>query len=307
MPPIDSRPSAPTPPTVHHRFETLAEALAVAILTAGADGSVEYANPAARELFWRTEEDLLGAGWLASAHPEDRDRLAASAHAVSTSGNADRTDFRIDVAGYTRWVRARFNPLPSDEGEDHGWVAIIDDVTADRATSDELERRAAEDPLTGLANRGLLHDRLDMAVARSRRSTGPLAVFFLDLDRFKPVNDRLGHQAGDQVLRVIGGRIRHATRADDTAARIGGDEFVVVAEGLSRDMAEVVARRLADAIGAPISVADEEVSLGVSIGVMWAFPPLLSSKVLIDRADQAMYQAKRTGQLVAFAGSSSAG
>ena len=302
VPPMTRNPAPPSAtPVVQHRFETLAEALAVAILAADPDGSVVYVNPAARELFWQDDEELVGDGWLACIDPDERDQTSAIASEVTRSGNADRTDFQIDVGGFPRWVRARFNPLPAAPGAAHGWVAIFDDVTADRATSAELERRAAHDELTELPNRALLHDRLDHAIARCRRSGTNLSVFFLDLDRFKPVNDRLGHQAGDEVLQEVAARIRRATRSDDTAARLGGDEFVVVAEGLDVGITQMVAERLAAAIREPIEVAGESVTLTVSIGIAWMNRPTTTATAMVDLADQAMYRAKRSDRAIAFA------
>jgi diguanylate cyclase (GGDEF)-like protein/PAS domain S-box-containing protein len=296
------RSGAPAPtPVAHHRFETLAEALSVAILTANAKGDVDYVNPAARELFWRSDHELLGQGWLVGIADDEREAVRQCAEEVVRTGNGRRADFRLDVAGFTRWVRARFNALPEEEGTNFGWVAIFDDVTADRANSDELARRAAHDPLTGLPNRTLLDDRLSQALARSRRDGTTISVFFLDLDRFKPVNDRLGHQAGDVVLRELGRRIRHTTRADDTAARIGGDEFVIVAEGISQRVTRSVARRLAHCLDAPIQVADTQVQLTMSIGVVWTLAHNHTAASLLHEADLAMYEAKRRGDSVAFA------
>jgi diguanylate cyclase (GGDEF)-like protein/PAS domain S-box-containing protein len=299
----DTPPQGSSTP-LQHRFDTLAKALVVAILNADADGLVTYVNPAARELFWRAEDQLMGEGWLGCVHIDDRADVAATAMAVCKTGNADRADFRIDVAGYTRWVRARFNPLPDDpdaEASGHGWVAIFDDVTVDRATSDELARQAAHDPLTGLPNRTLLRDRLEQAIARCRRAEVPLAVFFLDLDKFKPVNDQLGHKAGDDVLREVGHRIRVTMRTEDTAARLGGDEFVVVTEGTDREITEEVAARLADAIEQPMEIEGESLSMAASIGIVWTPVPWVGGSVLLDLADQAMYQAKRAAKPYAFA------
>jgi len=291
--------STPRTSAVEHRFQTLADALAVGILTADVDGAVVYVNPAGRELLWRSAEDILGAGWLTTVHPDDRDAVASTVASVLDSGTPDRADFRIDVAGYTRWVRARFNPIDAAAGG--GWVGIFDDVTADRATSEELLRRAAHDPLTGLPNRTLLQDRLDQAIARSRRAQTPLAVFFLDLNAFKPVNDRLGHKAGDAVLREVGDRIRSTMRTEDTAARLGGDEFVVVTERTERDVAEQVAQRLEEVIARPFEVAGEVVRMRTSIGVAWTPTPRVGAAALVDLADQAMYRAKRAGETIAFA------
>lgn len=285
--------------TGNQRFASLAEALTSGILTAGDDGEVDYANPAARELFWRTDADLLGRGWLDCVNPEERAEVEACVEKVRAEGNAALEEFRLDVLGHTRWVRARFNSIDGQGGR--GWVAVFDDITTDRATSDDLARRATHDALTGLPNRTLLHDRLGRAIARSRRHAGPLAVLFLDLDRFKPVNDRLGHRAGDQALREIGRRLRTTIRAEDTAARLGGDEFVVIAEGVTREAAGKVAGRLADAIAAPMSIEGEQVVLTASIGVMWCSHTDLEPLALIDLSDRAMYHAKRTASAVAFA------
>lgn len=286
---------------VAHRFETLAEALAVALLTADADAHVDYVNPAARELFWRSDEELKAEGWLRGIHSDERQRVSNASLEVCRSGNAARADFRIDVAGYTRWVRARFNALPLGRDGRCGWVAMFEDVTAERATSDELARRAAHDQLTGLPNRTLLHDRLDHAIARAQRTDAPITVIFMDLDGFKEVNDRLGHHVGDEVLREVARRLLHAIRSEDTAARLGGDEFVVVAEGIDREVASAVAERLARTVDGAISAGGEEIHLAMSIGVAWDYPPGRSASAMVADADRAMYEAKRTGVGVAFA------
>ena len=283
------------------RFVRLAEVMTAGILTADVDGLVTYANPTARELFWRADDQLRGHGWLDTVRPTDRPEVRAAAERVRDGGTTELVDFRVVVSGLERWLRARFNAVNAGPGRPAGWVAVCDDITTDRAAAVELAHQATHDPLTELPNRVLLEDRLGQAVARSRRHANPLAVLFLDLDRFKAVNDRYGHLAGDDVLREVGRRIRRVVRSDDTAARLGGDEFVVVAEGLDRDAARMVADRVMGAIGAPLRLEADDLELRASIGVAWTGRAELGPDALLEAADRAMYDAKRTALGIAFA------
>lgn len=297
----DATPTAVQP----DRFELLAEVMTAGIITADVDGQVTYANPAARELFWRVDDDLLGHGWLSAVCADDRPDARSASERVRDRGTTEIIEFRVVVVGIERWLRARFNAVHSGAGRPAGWVAVVEDITTDRDTTEELSRQASHDPLTGLPNRLLLEDRLSQALARCRRHLTSITVFFLDLDRFKAVNDLHGHQVGDQVLQEIGRRIRRVVRAEDTAARLGGDEFVVVAEGLTTDAATRVAGRITEAVGAPVSIdttaGAESLSLRISIGVAWAERLEMAPAALLDAADKAMYEAKRTEIGLAFA------
>ena len=162
-----------------------------------------------------------------------------------------------------------------------------------------LSRLALHDPLTGLPNRTLLEDRLAMAVAGQRRSGSVLAVLFCDLDKFKLINDTVGHEAGDAVLVVIAERLRRAVRATDTVSRLGGDEFVVLCPDLKGEdeLIEVV-ERLLTLISEPMEVAGHQVvvscSVGVSVVRSGAAPTSLAD--LVREADAAMYRAKANGR-----------
>lgn len=159
----------------------------------------------------------------------------------------------------------------------------------------ERERyRAEHDPLTGLANRLLFTDRLTMSLRRATRSQLLVGVVYADLNGFKPVNDTLGHAAGDEVLRVIARRLKEQTRASDTVARLGGDEFAMIVEQLhSRAELEKIVQNLKSAIGSPISLRDRSVSVGVSFGCS-VFPQDGSdAAALLHVADAAMYAVKR--------------
>ena len=163
-------------------------------------------------------------------------------------------------------------------------------------SDEELRHRALHDSLTGLPNRILLMDRLSLAVERSRRERTIVAVLFLDIDGFKAVNDRLGHRAGDQVLRAVADAVRDQLRATDTLARLGGDEFVVVADGLTDpDWAERLAHRMRGAFDAPLALGGTRERISVSVGTAMASAGDVSAAELLHRADAAMYRAKRSG------------
>ena len=274
------------------QFELLADVVASGILTADEDGFVLFANPAARELFWRSEQDLLADGWLEAVHPADRVAVQAAADRAHRRGTNEVIDFRIPVSGLERWLRGRFSAIPGLGDASSGWVAMFEDTTVDRAGVIELAHQATHDSLTGLANRGLLEDRMANALARAKRNGDPLAVFFCDLDRFKAANDRHGHQVGDDLLREVSERLRRTVRAEDTVARLGGDEFVIVAEGIEHADAAQLAARIAEEVAEPIAVDEGTVVLGVSIGVAWVTDADHRVDELLAMADEAMYQAK---------------
>ncbi len=163
---------------------------------------------------------------------------------------------------------------------------------------ERLQEMAYSDPLTGLPNRSRFWDLLLEAVTEAQREGGEVAVLFLDLDNLKPVNDTLGHWAGDEVLKVVAARLATATGSDATLARIGGDEFTILARGHAvRGMAEVLARRAAEALEAPIPVGDNVAHVGLSIGAS-VFPHHgRTPEDLMRRADIAMYHAKTHGRV----------
>jgi len=180
-------------------------------------------------------------------------------------------------------------------GDVRGVYAMGLDVTANKALESKLARMAQHDQLTGLPNRYLLHDRLAQACARSAREGVQVAVFYLDLNEFKRVNDTLGHATGDTILKEFARRLTGAVRASDTVARIGGDEFVVLMEGLhSHRQLEQLARKIVDLVERPFIVEGKSLVMSTSVGGA-TFPPSKTWEELLKAADGAMYEAKSSG------------
>ncbi len=167
-------------------------------------------------------------------------------------------------------------------------------VRARESAQDALAYQATHDDLTGTVNRVLLIDRIQHALSRDR-SARPLAVMYLDLDRFKSINDILGHEAGDRVLLEVARRIRSALRTSDTLGRFGGDEFVVLCEDISPEPAVRIAERIVTAVAAPMRIGDRDLSITISVGIAIGDDPAASVDILVRSADEAMYAAKHRG------------
>lgn len=177
------------------------------------------------------------------------------------------------------------------------FVAVFTDIRRLKDQEAQLKQIAYHDALTGLPNRLLLTDHLALAVAQTLRQGNRLAVCYLDLDGFKPVNDQHGHQVGDLLLIEIAQRLLHCVRAVDTVARLGGDEFVVLLQGLhSHEECEQAVQRILEAIIAPIHIHELNLSVSASIGVAWFPQDNVDADLLIRHADQAMYRAKQAGK-----------
>jgi diguanylate cyclase (GGDEF)-like protein/PAS domain S-box-containing protein len=171
------------------------------------------------------------------------------------------------------------------------------EISARKQAEAELAHAATHDPLTGLPNRALFLDRLAMAVGRSARHTGATGVLLFDLDRFKVVNDSLGHSAGDELLVQVAARLELIVRPGDTVARMGGDEFIMVCENLNGEIDAIgIADRVAETLSAPFSLTEAEVSVSASVGIAVAAGPGHSPAALVRDADAAMYRAKERGR-----------
>jgi diguanylate cyclase (GGDEF)-like protein/PAS domain S-box-containing protein len=263
---------------------------------------VLFLSPRWKAILGQSDEEVENRpeSWLSRIHPDDRagvEQALAAHRAGATRHFAAEHRLRSRDGSY-RWCLARGVARRGADGAATRIAGTLTDVTSTREAQARLERDALHDPLTGLPNRALFLDRLALALRRAaRRPAGepPAAVLFLDLDRFKTVNDSLGHLVGDRLLVAAATRLRAVVRPADTVARLGGDEFVVLLEGLS-DLAEAerVAERVQEAIAAPVLVDGRELHVSASIGIAVAGPGAEPGDVVRD-ADLAMYRAKSEG------------
>jgi diguanylate cyclase (GGDEF)-like protein/PAS domain S-box-containing protein len=272
-------------------FRSLVTSSTDLVLVFGA-GGCRYASQSVTTLLGRSESEVLGDGFARVVHPDD----LAAARAASAQGEPHELTFRMsNKFGEWRHLEAHVTDL-RDDRHVRGVLLNARDVTERIRLARELTRQAFHDGLTDLPNRALLRDRLDQALARSARSHDQLAVLLVDLDGFKQVNDSLGHDAGDHLLLEVAKRFAETIRPSDTLARLGGDEFALIVEGAAEARAASVADRLLERLSEPLYVADHELAVGASIGIVVHPGGIGHSEELIRHADVAMYAAKEAGR-----------
>ncbi|MGH9034825.1 MAG: diguanylate cyclase domain-containing protein [Acidimicrobiia bacterium] len=293
--------AGPTPDELRRvtGWQQILDAIPGAVLLVGPNGLIVHANEALARMTGYRAEDLNGRAVellvpedLRLAHFGERFRYHRHPGPRAMGAGLDVACRRVD--GTTFPVDVRLAPLPLD-GVTYVMATVTDETERVRR-EEELLRRSVHDPLTGLPNRVLLADRMTQALARARRQGTRVSVFYLDVDGFKQVNDGWGHAVGDEVLRAVGGRLRAAVRPADTVARVGGDEFVVLCDGLTAPgAASEIAQRLLDAVARPIHHPTGMVALTASVGSACTVHARTSPDTLLEVADQAMYRAKRAG------------
>lgn len=228
------------------------------------------------------------------------EQYAQIAPHLDAAFDGQTTTFEMDTG--RRHVRATYVPEIDAEGRVESVFGLVDDITRIKRIEHELRTLAQFDPLTGLPNRRRFEERLQDAIARAERSGQTLALMFLDIDRFKGINDSLGHKAGDQVLQVFAARLSASVRQTDTVARLAGDEFVIVLEGLAGDdavhQAESVARKIIASMEPALEIEGVALSISTSIGIALAAAgaDADAGAALLQRADAALYAAKRAGR-----------
>jgi diguanylate cyclase (GGDEF)-like protein/PAS domain S-box-containing protein len=273
----------------------------IGIARLSAEGEVLEANPSLEQMLGAAHDSLTGRNLVDLVAVEDRNMVTArvreltvehqdGAGAGPDSVALEARHLRSDGTNF--WTDITLAAVPSDDGSRY-LLAMLEDVDVRKRQELELRHQAGHDALTQLPNRSLFEDRLGHAILAAHRRGGPLAVLVLDLDRFKPVNDDLGHHAGDEVLRQAGRRLRQALRQSDTIARLGGDEFGVVLAGEDREGAERTAAKLEAAMAPPFEVGGESRSVGLSAGIAVYPNDGTGAPDLLAAADAAMYRAKR--------------
>jgi diguanylate cyclase (GGDEF)-like protein/PAS domain S-box-containing protein len=285
------------------RFRSLIENASDIILVVGEDARIRFHTPSAERFFGRAGHEIEGTSLLDVVHPEDKEvARALVADAIAQPGTMLSAEWRVSRAGREwRFVEARANTVP---GDPHlaGAVLTLRSVHERKILEERLAYQAFHDPLTNLANRVLLTERLEHALVRSRRGSRPVSVIFIDLDDFKNVNDSLGHATGDQLLVELSRRLLGCVRAGDTAARLGGDEFAVLVEEGGAEAAWPIAERVQHAVRLPFVVAGRDILLGASLGIASTEGGAETAGDLLRDADVAMYRGKQAGkgQVVLF-------
>lgn len=278
------------------RYRTLAQAGALVLWRAERGGGlVTVAGWEA--LTGLPEVQALGSGWFSQVHEKDRAVLRAQLDAAAQDRPLVDAEFRLAMpGGQWRWVRARGSAVPSADGRVSEWVGVLEDVHERRSAQMRIDHLAHHDALTGLPNRTELRRRLEAAIERAAQGR-PGALLYIDLDRFKEVNDSLGHPVGDALLREVTQRLARLVREADAIARLGGDEFVVVQSSVrSRADAAGLAARIVDTLSASYELDGHHVAIGASVGICLIGAGDDDPDRLLLRADLALYRAKSDGR-----------
>ncbi len=273
------------------RFRGILDGMTVGFVSLDRDWRFTYVNPRAAEILRRDAQSLLGRPYL-QAFPEARDSPFELAYrrVMEERITLQHADF---FPPWQRWFEQRVDPTAE------GISVFFQDVTERKKSEARVEYLATHDGLTELPNRNLIHDRITQAIAHARRSERQIAVLYLDLDRFKVINDGFGHPFGDAVLKAAGERLAGVVRDGDTVARQGGDEFLLLLADLRRSTdVYIVAQKILEAFAQPIVLQGREVHLSFSIGVSLFPQDGQTADALIGNADVAMYRAKDSGRNV---------
>ena len=281
------------------RFRTSFDEAPIGMILVSRHGRILQANRAFCEIVGRGQDDVTGSSVQELTHLDDREVSLSWTNRL-LAGEVDNYQIEkryMHADGHAVWTSLHASFVRGPDGEALYAIGQIEDITERRAVSAWMAHAAIHDPLTDLPNRVLFADRLDLALARSLRGPRHVAVVFLDLDHFKLINDSMGHDGGDQLLRSVAERIRGSVRPGDTVARFGGDEFTILFEDVTdaADAREAAERTLAD-LARPFELEDGEVFVSASAGIALSTSGHDTPSVLLRNADAAMYRAKERGR-----------
>ena len=270
-----------------------------AIFMLDGDGLVVSWNPGAERILGYRKEDIIGKDFATFFTAEDQARgePQRKLKQAVAEGRSEEDSWRLRKDGQRFWCTGVIGALHDECGKVKGFVEIMRDHTERRLAEQNAFFLANHDPLTGLANRARFLERLHEALLNADRDNSQCALLLLDLDRFKAINDTLGHHAGDQLLKDVAGRLLDCVRETDTVSRLGGDEFVVILTRLkSLQAAELIAENIICALGRPFEVEGHPVNSGASVGIAMYPQDGGEAGDLLQKADLAMYRAKSSGR-----------
>ncbi|MBU8869364.1 MAG: EAL domain-containing protein [Gemmatimonadales bacterium] len=280
------------------RYQVMAESSPVGIFRLDSSGRCCHVNKRWREMAGLTLTQALGESWVVAIHPEDRVSINETWQAALQERRSYKAECRFKrTGGMTTWVFCQTEPIFDTQGNLEGFIGSVTDISRRKRTEEEVRQLAYYDTLTHLPNRSFFQEQLERALGTARRTGHHVALLFCDLDNFKDINDSLGHDKGDLLLKAIAQRLNSCIRRGDTLCRLGGDEFVLLLPTVSHDREVVsVARKIQEAMKHSFDLAGQEVFSTTSIGI--AVHPEDGDNVstLLKHADMAMYAAKGRGR-----------
>lgn len=282
------------------RLQTTLSSIGESVVLINADGLIEYLNPATERLFGWSSHDVLKrpvSAVFKSVDLRDEPVSTAMEDSLRLGNQITKQSVLFCKSEKKHFIEEVATPLYDSHGQLAGAVAVLHDMTEAQQKTEQLAYAADHDPLTGLPNRNLLKDRTKHAIARAQRKRENFALLFLDLDRFKAVNDSMGHAAGDALLVDVAKRLSGCVREEDTIARLGGDEFVVLLDGPTQErQVRAVTDKIRNTLSKPYRLGTQAANVSVSIGVsLYPFDGQ-DTETLLGHADTAMYRAKQQGR-----------
>ncbi len=288
---------------VRSQIATIVENSNDAIVGRDLDRKIVIWNAAAERLLGWTAAEAIGQDLTQMFPPEEQPAIAANRKRVTQGGTVTHEAVRIAKDGRRIEVSLGVSPIKDDRGNIIGSAAIFRDITELKQAEARIQHLAHYDSLTDIPNRRLFYDRLSHATSLTRRDRRELALLYIDLDKFKAVNDTLGHDAGDELLKCVADRMRDALRESDTLARMGGDEFAVILPAItSREDVAKVAAKIIGALSTSFNLSGhaQKVTIGASVGIAVYPADAQDIDALIKAADAAMYNAKQVGNSFRF-------
>jgi len=281
------------------RFRSAFEHAPIGMALTSVDGKLFRVNRALVQILGRGESELLSSSIHDLSHPDDREVCRDAMHhlMVGDTSSCQLEQRYLHHDGHPVWVAVSTSVVRGVNDEPLYLVTQVEDIGERRASGEALAHQAVHDPLTGLPNRLHFVERLSRELARAEQRHERIAVLFLDLDRFKVVNDSLGHSAGDRLLVAVADRLSATMGPTDVVARFGGDEFTILCQNVtSEETAELVAERVAEAIARPVALIEGEVFVTASVGIALSGTTTDTPETLLRNADAAMYRAKDLGR-----------
>jgi diguanylate cyclase (GGDEF)-like protein/PAS domain S-box-containing protein len=278
----------------NQRFRSAFDNAPIGMAIVSTEGRFLRTNRALAELTGYPQEHLAGMGFAEITPSEDLSKdLSALQDMVDGGRDRYQTEKRyLHADGHVIWIDLSATIVRDREGRPMYLLSQMQDISERKETEARLAHRASHDELTGLPRRAVLEERMILALNRQRRERRPIAVLYLDLDRFKPMNDTYGHEAGDHLLVAIAERLTALVRPTDVVSRVGGDEFVILCEGMGEAAATRLAKRIIEEVSEPIDLEGAHLSVTPSIGIALTRDPAARPAELLYDADAAMYFAK---------------